>query len=117
MRRGLCEKEMADINWSDVEEVEARAGVYRKSLTLGGIQIVMYRYLPGSIFEEHSHPEEQLTIGERGSLEFTVGGRRSMFRSGDIVHIPSDVPHGAVNRGEEEAVTLNIYHPARRAAP
>ena len=110
-------KEMESIKWSDVEEVEARAGIYRRTVTMGSIQVVMYRYLPGSVFEEHSHPEEQLTIGERGSLEFIVGGRRSIFGEGDIVHIPPDVPHAAANRGDVEAVTLNVYSPVRGSAP
>jgi len=105
------------INWSDIDEVEARPGIFRKSLTMGNMQVVQYRYLPGSVFEAHSHPEEQMTIGLTGELEFEVGGRIFDFTKGDVVHVPSNVPHSAVNRGSEEALTLNIYHPARKVAP
>lgn len=105
------------INWDDVEEVEARKGIFRKTVTMGTIQIVLYRYLPGSVFEKHSHPEEQMTIGIEGGLEFVIGGIRSSFTDGDIVHIPPNIGHSAINKGEFEAITLNIYNPARRESP
>jgi quercetin dioxygenase-like cupin family protein len=105
------------INWDEVEEVEARKGIFSKTVTMGKIQIVLYRYLPGSIFEVHSHPEEQMTIGIEGELEFSVGGIRSSFKEGDVVHIPSNIGHSAINRGNIAAVTLNIYNPARRESP
>lgn len=108
---------MGHINWNDIQEVEAKPGIFRKIVTMGGIQIVQYRYLPGSIFDVHYHPEVQMTIGISGKLLFTVGDKTFKFVEGDIAHIPGNIPHSAVNKGKEEAVTLNIYNPARRSAP
>jgi len=104
-------------NWSDIEEVESRPGIYRKTITKGNIQVVQYRYMPGSVFESHSHPEEQMTIGLKGELEFEVGGELFEFKEGDVVLVPKDIPHSAVNRTAKEALTLNVYHPARKVAP
>ncbi len=97
--------------------MEVRKGIFGKTITKGKIQIVLYRYLPGSIFEDHSHPEEQMTIGIEGELEFSVGGIRSSFKEGDVVHIPPNIGHSAINRGNIAAVTFNIYNPARRESP
>ncbi|MGA1866746.1 MAG: cupin domain-containing protein [Thermoplasmatota archaeon] len=105
------------LNFNCVEEVEARPGIFRKSVTMGSIQVVLYRYLPGSVFEVHSHPEEQMTICLEGALEFDVGGKPFNFTKGSVVHVPTEAPHGAINRTAEEALTLNVYHPARRKAP
>ena len=82
-----------------------------------GIQVVQYRYLTDSVFEVNYHPEVQVTIGIKGELVFTVGEGTFRFIEGDIAHIPGNIHHSAVNRGEKEAVTLNIYNPARRTAP
>ena len=101
------------VSMDDLEEVEARPGIYRKVFTRGSLQMIVYRYAPGSIFESHSHPEEQLTIGTKGYLAFTVGKRRIEFGPGSVAHIPGWIPHGAVNTGSEEAVTLNIYTPPK----
>ena len=108
---------MGHINWNDIPEIEAKPGIFRKIVTMGSIQIVQYRYTPGSIFESHLHPEEQLTIGIKGELDLTVGDSTYKFLEGDIAHVPGNIPHSAVNRGKDEAVTLNIYNPPRRSAP
>lgn len=98
----------------DLEEVEARPGIYRRVLTAGNIQLVWYRYVVGSVFEPHEHPEEQLTLGIRGSLDFKIDGREVPIGPGSMVHIAGGINHSAINRGEEEALTLNIYTPPRK---
>jgi len=78
--------------------------------------MIVYSYAPGSVFESHSHPEEQLSIGVKGHLVFTVGKRMIEFGPGSVAHIPGGIPHGAVNTGSEEAVTYNIYTPPKEEA-
>jgi quercetin dioxygenase-like cupin family protein len=101
-------------NWRDLEEVESRPGIFRKILTLGNLQIIQYRYGPGSVFEEHSHPEEQMTIILAGSLDFRIGGKEAKMENGDIAHIPGGVPHEAINNGRDDALTWNIYTPPKK---
>lgn len=101
-------------NWEDLEETEARPGILRKVITRGGIQVIQYRYAPGSVFEDHFHPEEQMTIVLSGSLYFIIAGKKATVRKGDIVHIPGNIHHEAVNNENEEALTLNIYTPPKK---
>jgi quercetin dioxygenase-like cupin family protein len=115
--KGVYLEKLEHVNWEDVEEIEARSGIFRKIVTIGDIQVVRYRYLPGSEFETHSHPEEQLTIGIAGELIFNIDEDVFKFVKGDISHVPGNVPHSAENGGKVEAVTLNIYHPPRGSAP
>lgn len=107
---------MDPIRWEDIKEIETRPGILRRVLTAGSLQVIRYRYAPGSVFEDHSHPEEQLTMGVEGDLLFTIGDTELIFRKGDIVHIPGGVHHSAVNDGETDAVTLNIYTPPKRGS-
>ncbi|MGA1848328.1 MAG: cupin domain-containing protein [Thermoplasmatota archaeon] len=101
-------------DWKDIEEFRAREGIFGKLLEKGTIQVILYRYLPGSVFETHSHPEEQMTIGMEGELEFEIDDEKVIFGPGSIAHIPGGAPHSAVNRGKEEAITINIYSPPRK---
>jgi quercetin dioxygenase-like cupin family protein len=96
-----------------IDEVEARPGIFRKVYTRGSLQMIVYRYTPGSVFESHSHPEEQLSLGMKGDLMFTIGRKRVEFGPGSIAHIPGGVPHSAINIGSEEAVTVNVYTPPK----
>ncbi|MDG6225684.1 MAG: cupin domain-containing protein [Candidatus Thermoplasmatota archaeon] len=105
---------MDPIRWENIKEIETRPGVFRRVFTAGSLQVIRYRYAPGSVFEDHSHTEEQLTIGIEGELKFTIGGSTSTFGSGDLVHIPGGAHHSATNRSGSDAVTLNVYTPPKR---
>ena len=55
-----------------------------------------------------------MTIGIEGELDFEIEGKKVLFGPGSIVHIPGGAPHSAVNKGGEEAITINIYSPPRK---
>ncbi len=96
-------------NWSDLKETEPHPGVFRQVYTSGGLQVVRYRYAPGSVYPTHSHPQEQMTIVLRGRLTFDVDGAAQEVGEGDVVFIPGGVPHGAVTPEDGEALTLNFF--------
>jgi quercetin dioxygenase-like cupin family protein len=96
-------------NWDDLDELESRPGIFRQVYTESKLQVVRYRYGPGSEFETHSHPEEQMTIGLSGQLEFVMNGKTHMLGPGDVFFIPGDVPHSARNIGDVEVLTLNFF--------
>lgn len=101
-------------NWSRMEEVESRDGIFRQVFTAGNLQVVRYRHLPGSVYGSHSHPGDQMTIVLAGSLEFDIAGEKLVVGPDDLAHIPGGVPHGATTLGDEEAVTLNFFSPPKK---
>lgn len=96
-------------NWDRLEENESRAGIFRQVYTAGKLQVVRYRYAPGSAFESHDHPEEQMTIGLSGELQFEMAGAVHLLGPGDVFFIPGGTSHSARNLGDGEAVTLNFF--------
>ena len=66
----------------------------------------------GAIVPEHSHENEQITwIGE-GALRFTMGdGRVITVSAGQILVIPSNMPHQAEAR--EDTIDFDIFAPPR----
>ena len=59
------------------------------------LTITMYRYGAGSEWEEHRHPEDQLTIVLAGEILFRSGGDELRLGPGEQVLIPGGVPHSA----------------------
>ena len=65
----------------------------------------------GGVVPEHSHESEQITYILEGALKFELEGREVVVRKGEVLHIPSWVPHSAV--ALEDTLDLDIFSPIR----
>lgn len=65
----------------------------------------------GSVAPDHSHPHEQVMCLIDGEFEFTVGGRTELLRTGAVVVIPPDAPHGG--RAVTPCRIIDAFHPVR----
>ena len=101
--------------WETVPKEEVLAGIVRQRITGDSFTVVRYSYAPGSVFPTHSHPEEQLTIVHRGSIEFTVDGERQVLTGGSLAIIPPETPHGARVVGDELVVSDNYIASSNRS--
>ena len=69
----------------------------------------------GCFVATHAHENEQITIVERGELEFGIGqpGATDYYTvrvcEGELLHLPSNVPHSA--RALEATLVLDIFAP------
>ena len=80
------------------------------------LTVTTYRYQPGATWQEHAHPEDQMTMLLSGdALAFRVDGREVELRPGELVLIPGGTPHSATV-GNGEVVTLNVWR-LRKAVP
>ena len=65
----------------------------------------------GSIVPQHSHDNEQITYVLEGALKFVIEGKELIVRGGEILIIPSNMPHSA--EALEDTVDLDIFCPPR----
>jgi quercetin dioxygenase-like cupin family protein len=65
----------------------------------------------GAQVPEHCHENEQITYLLEGALRFVVQGREMIVRGGEVLVIPSNVPHSAV--ALEDTVDLDVFCPPR----
>ncbi len=65
----------------------------------------------GAAVNEHHHHHEQITHIISGKIEFVVDGEKRVMQAGDVLHIPSHVPHSAV--ALEDTLNLEIVSPPR----
>lgn len=69
----------------------------------------------GCFVPTHTHVNEQMTCILSGRLKFTLGDAASpdqetvIVASGEVIHLPSNVPHAA--EAIEETVVLDIFSP------
>jgi quercetin dioxygenase-like cupin family protein len=63
------------------------------------------------VVPEHHHESEQITYILEGALKFELEGREVVVRAGEVLHIPSNVPHRAV--ALEDTLDLDVFSPIR----
>lgn len=78
-----------------------------------GQEIMLARVLlkKGCIVPEHSHHNEQLTYIVEGALKFWIDHREIVVHAGEVLCIPSNMPHKA--EALEDTVDLDIFCPPR----
>jgi len=67
--------------------------------------------VPGAVVPEHHHESEQITYILEGALKFEIEGKVVVVRKGEVLSIPSNVPHRAV--AMEDTLDLDIFSPIR----
>ena len=65
-----------------------------------------------AVVPEHHHESEQITYILEGALKFQLEGREIVVGKGQVLRIPSNVPHSAV--ALEDTLDLDIFSPIRQ---
>ena len=66
----------------------------------------------GCLVPQHSHPNEQIAMILSGALEFDLSGEKVIVRTGEILVIPSGVPHSAL--ALEDTEDIDFFSPPRQ---
>jgi quercetin dioxygenase-like cupin family protein len=100
--------------WSDVPLERVTDSLTRKLIT-GDRMMLAHVFLDkGCIVPKHSHENEQLTYILEGALRFWIGDEESQVievHAGEVLHIPSNVPHKAL--ALEDTLDVDIFSPPR----
>lgn len=99
--------------WTELPRETVREGVSRTAFRGDGALMVMNWLEPGMDKKPHSHPFEQLAYILSGRVRFEIGEDVVEVGAGEVVRIPPDVVHCGEVIGEETAVNLDVFAPAR----
>lgn len=66
----------------------------------------------GCAVPEHAHESEQFSYVVSGAMRFQIGGEEVTVRGGELVEIPSNVPHSAV--ALEDTTAIDVFSPIRQ---
>lgn len=83
----------------------------RKFFTGKNATVAFLTLKEGCVVPEHSHESEQFSYISTGSLQFRIGGEDVTVSAGEVVHIPSRVPHSAV--ALVDSTGIDVFSPIR----
>jgi quercetin dioxygenase-like cupin family protein len=102
------------IDWSEQEFTEMRPGIFGATVHTPQLTATLYRYGPDSSWEEHQHPQDQITTVLEGVIDFVVDGEVVRLTEGQLATLPGGTPHSATVPAPG-AVSLNVF--THRDAP
>ncbi|HSL23659.1 MAG TPA: cupin domain-containing protein [Vicinamibacterales bacterium] len=99
-------------DWSAIASERIAEGVERQMVWGDRLMVCRLRFDPHVVTAVHSHPHEQITLVERGRVQFFVAGEPRLASAGDVLHFPANIPHGATML-DDEVVLIDIFSPVR----
>jgi quercetin dioxygenase-like cupin family protein len=85
--------------------------ISRKIFSGDKAMVAQVFFKKGGVVPLHSHENEQITYILEGALKFELEGAEVTVHKGEVLHIPSNVPHRAV--ALEDTLDLDIFSPPR----
>lgn len=101
--------------WSDLPTDVPMAKLSRKRIIGEQMMISQVRLERGCHVPTHSHANEQIAMILSGALRFGIGAEGSdgryevTVRAGEVLHLPSNVPHSA--DALEDTLVLDLFSP------
>ncbi len=103
------------IRWNELKAEKLKGGLTRKLITSDRMMIAHVHFDKGDDVPRHSHENEQITYILEGALLFKLGAdgeREVIVRAGEVLVIPSFLPHSAV--ALEDTLDVDVFNPPRQ---
>jgi len=102
---------MEHYTWDEMEKEMMSDVIWRKIIAGEKAMIAQVFIAKGAVVPEHHHEAEQITYILEGALKFELEGKEVVVAKGQVLRIPSNVPHRAV--ALEDTMDLDIFSPLR----
>jgi quercetin dioxygenase-like cupin family protein len=97
--------------WESVEKEQLNPKLWRRVISGKNLTVAQIALAQGAEVPTHQHESEQFSCVLSGALKFEVGNQEIVVRAGEVLHLPSNVPHGA--KALQETLSLDIFSPIR----
>jgi quercetin dioxygenase-like cupin family protein len=98
--------------WDEIA-LEKITEMISQKIVAGEREMLAQIYLKrGALVPMHAHESEQMTYILQGALRVLVDGEEITVREGEVLHIPSGVPHQA--EALEDTFELDLFSPIRQ---
>jgi len=108
-------KEWTFFRWDSMKKERVSDMLERRLITGERMMLAQVYLKKGCFGPKHSHENEQLTYILEGALKFSLGEDGSeevTVNAGEVLLIPSNVPHKA--EALEETLDVDIFSPPRQ---
>ena len=99
-------------DWSSIPIERVADGIERQMIWGERLMVCRLKFAPNVVTAVHSHHHEQITIVERGRVDFFVEGQKQTVGPGAVLVFPPNIQHGATML-DEEVVLIDIFSPLR----
>ena len=100
--------------WEDMPRERVTETLERRLITADRMMLAHVYLERGCVVPKHSHENEQITYIIEGALKFWIGeegAEEKIVRAGEVLVIPSHVPHRA--EALEDTLDVDIFSPPR----
>jgi quercetin dioxygenase-like cupin family protein len=111
----MTEPQAIHYRWDDVPREALKPDLSRRLIASERMMLAQVYLDKGCIVPTHSHENEQLTYILEGALRFWLGedeGEVVDVRAGEVLHIPSHLPHKA--EALERTLDVDVFAPPRQ---
>jgi quercetin dioxygenase-like cupin family protein len=105
------EHNMEHYTWDQMDKEVLSDTIARKIISGDKAMVAQVFLAKGAVVPEHHHESEQITYILEGALKFEIEGQEIVVAKGEVLRIPSNVPHRAV--ALEDTLDLDIFSPIR----
>jgi len=104
--------------WDDITRETVTDDIARRLFTGERMMLAQVYLEKGAIVPKHSHENEQLTWIVEGALRFWIGNEgeegyeERVVSAGEVMYIPSNVPHKA--EALEDTFDVDVFSPPRQ---
>ena len=99
------------MNLNKIKSKEIFPGLHGKIIHGNSISWAFWEVEKGAVVPEHNHFNEQIMHVLEGKFEFTLNGKTSIYGSGSVVIIHSDIPHSG--RAITKCKIMDVFSPVR----
>ena len=102
---------MQHLAWENVRLEVLNERLSRKVVNGEKVMVSQLWFKKDSLVPLHHHESEQISLILTGSMRFELEGREVTVRAGEVLVIPSNVPHSAF--ALEDCVGIDVFSPIR----
>jgi len=99
------------IPWKNVEHEKLNDLIDREMVVGNKLMLARVFLKKGAHVPEHHHHNEQVTYILEGALKFAIDGKEIVVSAGEVLCIPSNMPHEAW--ALEDTLDLDVFDPPR----
>jgi quercetin dioxygenase-like cupin family protein len=114
----MSEPPVRHARWDDIELETVTDEITRRLFTGERLMIAHVYLKKGAVVPTHRHENEQITYIMDGALRFWIGDENGPdrheldVRAGEVLYIPSNVPHEAL--ALEDTFDVDVFNPPRQ---
>jgi quercetin dioxygenase-like cupin family protein len=102
---------MEHFSWEKVKKEVLNDKIWRKVISGEKITLAQIFIAKDGVVPLHHHENEQFSSVLAGALRVELEGKEIVLRAGELLRIPSNVPHRVL--ALEDSLALDVFSPVR----